>query len=211
MDYNFIRTRPLLHHLHCIRLHAAPRAGAHTSLLQIARACFQAGQPLRVVTGRWRQHRRQPASQTVQSQRCADRACIDRRIEVSLQTPQQLRSGQTSLGSMASPGFAMSPLAMSASMPVPLMLPSTCGSEAGSYLRCIDSCITQLKAQVPPRTCNESKEEEEEAHLRQEGGEPFREPPGQRSRGGEKEAMNLQGWGQHSAPDALWEERGAAP
>ena len=42
--------------------------------------------------------------------------------------------------------------------------------EAGSYLRLIDSCITQLKAQGPSRTCNqrpsrtcnESKEEEEE-------------------------------------------------
>ena len=29
------------------------------------------------------------------------------------------------------------------------------------YLRLIDSCITQLKAQGPCRTCNESKEEEE--------------------------------------------------
>ena len=36
------------------------------------------------------------------------------------------------------------------------------GSEAGSYLRRIGSCITQLKAQGPSRTCNESKEEEEE-------------------------------------------------
>ena len=36
------------------------------------------------------------------------------------------------------------------------------GSEAGSYLRLIDSCITQLKAHGPSRTCNESKEEEEE-------------------------------------------------
>jgi len=36
------------------------------------------------------------------------------------------------------------------------------GSEAGSYLRLIDSCITQLKAQGPSETCNESKEEEEE-------------------------------------------------
>ena len=35
------------------------------------------------------------------------------------------------------------------------------GSEAGSYLRLRDSCITQLKAQGPFRTCNESKEEEE--------------------------------------------------
>jgi len=32
------------------------------------------------------------------------------------------------------------------------------GTEAGSYLRLIDSCITQLKAQGPARTCNESKE-----------------------------------------------------
>jgi len=37
------------------------------------------------------------------------------------------------------------------------------GSEAGSYLRLIDSCITPLKAQGPARTCHESKEEEEEA------------------------------------------------
>ena len=36
------------------------------------------------------------------------------------------------------------------------------GFEAGSYLRLIDSCITQLKAQGLSRTCNESKEEEEE-------------------------------------------------
>jgi len=35
------------------------------------------------------------------------------------------------------------------------------GSEAGSYLRLIDSCISQLKAQGPSRACNESKEEEE--------------------------------------------------
>jgi len=34
------------------------------------------------------------------------------------------------------------------------------GSEAGSYLRPIDSCITQAKTQGPSRTCNESKEEE---------------------------------------------------
>ena len=33
---------------------------------------------------------------------------------------------------------------------------------ASSYLRLIDSCITQLKAQGPSRTCTESKEEEEE-------------------------------------------------
>ena len=36
------------------------------------------------------------------------------------------------------------------------------GSEAGSYLKLIDSCITQIKAHGPSRTCNESKEEEEE-------------------------------------------------
>ena len=35
------------------------------------------------------------------------------------------------------------------------------GSEVGSYLRPMDSCITQLKAQGPSRTFNESKEEEE--------------------------------------------------
>ena len=40
-----------------------------------------------------------------------------------------------------------------------------CGTEAGAYLRLIDSCITQLKAQGPSRTCNESKEEEKEEHL----------------------------------------------
>ena len=34
------------------------------------------------------------------------------------------------------------------------------GTEAGSYFRRIDSCITQLKAQGPARTCNESKEED---------------------------------------------------
>ena len=33
-------------------------------------------------------------------------------------------------------------------------------TEAGSYLRLIDSCITQLKAQGPSRTCSESKHEE---------------------------------------------------
>ena len=34
---------------------------------------------------------------------------------------------------------------------------------AGSYLRLTDSCITQLKAQGPARTSNESKEEEDGA------------------------------------------------
>ena len=37
------------------------------------------------------------------------------------------------------------------------------GSEAGSYLRLIDSCITELKAHGPSRTCNERTEEEEDA------------------------------------------------
>ena len=32
------------------------------------------------------------------------------------------------------------------------------GSEVGSYLRLIDSYITQLKAQGPHRTCDESEE-----------------------------------------------------
>ena len=36
------------------------------------------------------------------------------------------------------------------------------GSEAGSVLRRIDSCITQFKAQGPSRACKESKEEEED-------------------------------------------------
>ena len=48
-------------------------------------------------------------------------------------------------------------------------LADACGSsvdlsistETGSYFRLIDSCITQLKAQGPSGTCNESKEEEE--------------------------------------------------
>ena len=51
---------------------------------------------------------------------------------------------------------------------VPTLLP-TVGSmdyphpgHSVAYLRLIDSCITQLKAQGPSRTCNESKEEEEE-------------------------------------------------
>jgi len=35
------------------------------------------------------------------------------------------------------------------------------GSEAGSYLRLIDSCITLLEAQGPSRIINVSKEEEE--------------------------------------------------
>ena len=38
------------------------------------------------------------------------------------------------------------------------------GFEAGSHLRLIDGCITQLKAQGPSRTCNESQKEEEDSH-----------------------------------------------
>ena len=38
-------------------------------------------------------------------------------------------------------------------------------SEAGSYSRHIDSCITHLKAQGPSRTCNASKEEEKRKYL----------------------------------------------
>ena len=37
-------------------------------------------------------------------------------------------------------------------------------TEAGSCLRPIDSCITQLRAQGPSRTCNESAEEEVDPH-----------------------------------------------
>ena len=40
------------------------------------------------------------------------------------------------------------------------------GSEAGSYLRRIDSCITQLQAQGPLKTCNESQEEETKCNKR---------------------------------------------
>ena len=40
-------------------------------------------------------------------------------------------------------------------------------TEAGSYLRLKDSCITQLKAQGPSRTCNESKEKEGRPLLRE--------------------------------------------
>ena len=39
------------------------------------------------------------------------------------------------------------------------------GSEAGSYLRLIDPCITQLKAQGTSGTCNESNEEDRMADV----------------------------------------------
>jgi len=38
--------------------------------------------------------------------------------------------------------------------------PARFQAETGSYLRLIESCITQLTDQGPSRTCNESKEEE---------------------------------------------------
>jgi hypothetical protein len=41
-------------------------------------------------------------------------------------------------------------------------------TEAGSHLRLKDSCITQLTAQGPSRTCTESKAEEEAETLRPE-------------------------------------------
>ena len=44
------------------------------------------------------------------------------------------------------------------------------GSEAGSYLSLKDSCITQLTAQGPSRTCNESQEEEKKAEKKGGGG-----------------------------------------
>ena len=50
--------------------------------------------------------------------------------------------------------------------PVPHAHP---GNEARCYLRLIDSCITQLKAQGPSWTCNESKEEEDEEHILVQG------------------------------------------
>ena len=42
------------------------------------------------------------------------------------------------------------------------------GSEAGSYLRLMNSCITQLEAQGPSRTWNEitDDDEEEDAGMR---------------------------------------------
>jgi len=44
--------------------------------------------------------------------------------------------------------------------PVPAERQVCSGSEAGSYVRLIDFCITQLKVQGPSSTWNESKEEE---------------------------------------------------
>ena len=45
-----------------------------------------------------------------------------------------------------------------------------CGPEEGSYVRLIDSCITQLKAQGPSRTCNESEEEDNLMQLCRQAG-----------------------------------------
>ena len=58
---------------------------------------------------------------------------------------------------------------------------------SSSYLRLIDSCITQLKAQGPFRTCNESTEEEEE-------GLPPEEREGDVSERVEQEEEELQTW-----------------
>jgi len=57
-----------------------------------------------------------------------------------------------------------------------------CGTEAGSYWRLINSCTTQLKAQGPSGTCNESKEEEEK-HLLVEVDDGDREPCLERDHG----------------------------
>jgi len=48
------------------------------------------------------------------------------------------------------------------------------GSEAGSYLRLIDYCSTQRKAQRPCRTCDESKKKKNlaDAWLRSLGIQP---------------------------------------
>jgi len=46
------------------------------------------------------------------------------------------------------------PLDLSLSGSLRLFTEMCSGSEAGSYWRLIDSCITQLKAQGPSRTCN---------------------------------------------------------
>ena len=56
-----------------------------------------------------------------------------------------------------------------------------CGTEAGWYLRLIDSCITQLTAQGPSRTCNESKEEDRD-EPRRVGGRRRARRSGQRRR-----------------------------
>ena len=42
---------------------------------------------------------------------------------------------------------------------------SETGSETGTYLRLMDSCITQLEAHGLSRTCDESQEEKEEVHF----------------------------------------------
>jgi len=50
-----------------------------------------------------------------------------------------------------------------------------CGAEAGSCLRLIDACITQLEAQGPARTCNESKEEEKDLdYMNEQGASPLK-------------------------------------
>ena len=59
---------------------------------------------------------------------------------------------------LGSPQVQVTVQAMSLYFPASLHLLAVArcsSSEAGSYLRRIDSCITQLKAQGPSRTCNE--------------------------------------------------------
>ena len=57
---------------------------------------------------------------------------------------------------------------------------------AGEDLRRIDSCITQLKAQGPSRTCNESREEKEEATNLQHHTQVFLASMGGEGRAGEE-------------------------
>jgi len=52
------------------------------------------------------------------------------------------------------------PLLSSLSLPLPLSSLPLPDTGPRTYLRRIDSCITQLKAQGPSRTCYKSKEEE---------------------------------------------------
>ena len=65
------------------------------------------------------------------------------------------------------------------------------GSEAGSYFRLIDSCITQLKAQGPSRTCNESQEEEEGLGCRRVQGFRGAQDPRRERREGDKRLRTL--------------------
>jgi len=65
-------------------------------------------------------------------------------------------------GQLGFTGAAITNLKMTRPELIGLSYTEMCsGSEVGSYLRLIDSCITQLKAQGPSRTCNASKEAED--------------------------------------------------